>query len=723
MPTINLRHANAFKDEQLDLDHDQHIIRNVSIIQKGPALGHGFEIDDVMLAQVAQKINAQPKGVKSRLTHPGLTECGGKDGIEVTLGRVKNAHVEGDKVRGDLHLGRFAAHSPQGDLRSYLMAIAEDDPDLVGLSIGFDPDQFEEQIVAEPRPESRETDDGNHVVRFGRVKDVIAADVVGDPAANTDGLLARLPEPIRTGITPELLEKWADDLKQLNTGASAATVTPPTPAKEPVMPTPKAPEPAAEPAVQLSTPTPADPPAVQPAADPEPAVDPVQLADEAAKKAATDAQTRITEIQQLAELSGLGNDWAMTMIADPTKTVADAKTAALEAKRNNGASIPHVTGGANLNLSSIGPAIVDAIVLRAGQVKVETPHERAGEFKALSIVDMCRHHLQALGVTNAFSLSRSAVVDLMGPRNFRRKHPQAFELAQSTSDFDNILADVQNKTLLTAYRDGPRSWDKFARRTTAPDFKNINRTSLSEAPTLVSRGEGGEVNYVTLSDGKETYALSEYTGGIKLTRKALINDDLDAFGRIPQLQANACTRKEDDVAYAIITDNANLDNTSRGLFNTTDANHTTSGTALSVASLAVGFNAMFVQKGPKSAAQLELVPKCLLVPSSKKAVADQLINSTVDPALSNSATNPYANSLVVIPSARLQANSATAWYLFADYRDGQIDTIEVAFLEDEPEPVLMQETDFDTDDMKFKVRHVVAAKAIDFRGVYKNDGA
>ena len=721
MPMISLRHANAFRDETLDLDHDNHVIRNVSIIQKGPALGHGFEVDDVMLAQVAQKINAQPKGVKSRLTHPGLTECGGKDGIEVTLGRVKNAHVEGDKVRGDLHLGRFAAHSPQGDLRSYLMAIAEDDPDLVGLSIGFDPDQFEEQVVAEPRPESRETDDGNHVVRFGRVKDVMAADVVGDPAANTDGLLSRLPEPIRTGITPELLEKWADDLKQLNTGASAATVTPPTPAKEPVMPTPKAPEPAAEPAVQLST----DPPAAPAPADPpsDPAVDPVQLAADAADKAAKDAQTHITEIQQLAELSGLGNDWAMKMIADPTKTVADAKTAALEAKRSNSPAIPNVTGGANLNLSSIGPAIVDAIVLRAGQVSIENPHERAGEFKSLSIVDMSRHHLQALGVQNAFSLSRSAVVDLMGPRTFRRKYPRAFELAQSSSDFDNILADVQDKTLLSAYRDGQRSWDKWARRTTAPDFKNINRTSLSEAPSLASRGEGGEVNYVTLSDGKETYALAEYTGGIKLTRKALINDDLDAFGRIPQLQANACTRKEDDVAYAIITANANLDNTSRALFNTTDANDTTSGTALSVASLAVGFNAMFVQKGPKDAAELEIVPKCLLVPSSKKAIADQLITSTVDPAKSNSASNPYLNSLEVIPSARLQADSATKWYLAADYRDGQIDTVEVAFLEDEPEPVLMQETDFDTDDMKFKVRHVVAAKAIDYRGLYRNAGA
>ena len=61
MPMISLRHANAFRDETLDLDHDNHVIRNVSIIQKGPALGHGFEVDDVMLAQVAQKSTHNPK--------------------------------------------------------------------------------------------------------------------------------------------------------------------------------------------------------------------------------------------------------------------------------------------------------------------------------------------------------------------------------------------------------------------------------------------------------------------------------------------------------------------------------------------------------------------------------------------------------------------------------------------------------------------------------------
>ena len=51
-------------------DRDAGILRNVSIITAGPAMGHGFEIDGVMMKQLASGISAKAKGVKSRLTHP-----------------------------------------------------------------------------------------------------------------------------------------------------------------------------------------------------------------------------------------------------------------------------------------------------------------------------------------------------------------------------------------------------------------------------------------------------------------------------------------------------------------------------------------------------------------------------------------------------------------------------------------------------------------------------
>ena len=190
------------------------------------------------------------------------------------------------------------------------------------------------------------------------------------------------------------------------------------------------------------------------------------------------------------------------------------------------------------------------------------------------------------------------------------------------------------------------------------------------------------------------------------------------------LQGAAAKRLEDDVAYAPITtstDGQTMTETGRALFNATDKTKASANAAMTVASLAIGVAAMANQKGPKGEAVLNLTPKFLLVPRAIEAVAAQLIGSVVDPSKSNAAINPFANKLTIVSDARLDTDSATAWYLVAD--PNQIDTIEVCFLADEPMPVLEQETDFDTDGVKFKVRHTVAARAIDFRGFFKNAGA
>ncbi len=61
-----------------------------------------------------------------------------------------------------------------------------------------------------------------------------------------------------------------------------------------------------------------------------------------------------------------------------------------------------------------------------------------------------------------------------------------------------------------------------------------------------------------------------------------------------------------------------------------------------------------------------------------------------------------------------------AWYLSADL--GQIDLIEMAYLQGQEGLYMEQKIDFDTDGIRLKVRMDVEAKAIDWRGFYRNDG-
>ena len=109
----------------------------------------------------------------------------------------------------------------------------------------------------------------------------------------------------------------------------------------------------------------------------------------------------------------------------------------------------------------------------------------------------------------------------------------------STSDFPDILAAVTNKTLRQAYEAYPRTFPLFCRQVLATDFKAMHRVQLGEAPQLLKVGESGEFKRGALGESKESYRIETYGRVIAIARQVLINDDLDAFTRIPAMYGNA----------------------------------------------------------------------------------------------------------------------------------------------------------------------------------------
>lgn len=168
------------------------LIRDVSVITRGEALGHDMWADETFLSQVAAAMNSQPKGIKSRLTHPSLSA----DGTGKFLGRLKGARVDGNQVKSDQHLSRAATRSPDGDLAGYVMDLAEEDPEAFGLSIVFEFDMGEmnrfrdKHMTADGAFLSPDPDNLNNLPHV-RLHKLHAADVVDDPAANPDGLFHR----------------------------------------------------------------------------------------------------------------------------------------------------------------------------------------------------------------------------------------------------------------------------------------------------------------------------------------------------------------------------------------------------------------------------------------------------------------------------------------------------------------------------------------------------
>ena len=167
------------------------VVRGVSIITRGEALGHDLWVDADFLSDTTAAINAKDVGLKARFTHPGLSS----DGLGKFLGKVHDAKTIGNQVFADLHFKESATKTPDGDLASYVMTLAEDAPEDFGISIVFDHDMAASELHRLENIQGQKfvspDEDNKHNYPHARMESLRAADVVDSPAANPDGLFHR----------------------------------------------------------------------------------------------------------------------------------------------------------------------------------------------------------------------------------------------------------------------------------------------------------------------------------------------------------------------------------------------------------------------------------------------------------------------------------------------------------------------------------------------------
>ncbi|MEZ5900966.1 MAG: Mu-like prophage major head subunit gpT family protein [Hyphomicrobiaceae bacterium] len=375
------------------------------------------------------------------------------------------------------------------------------------------------------------------------------------------------------------------------------------------------------------------------------------------------------------------------------------------AKSDETRTFPHVSvplGGRDERITR-RDAVANALLHRYSPTLFPL-EDAARQYRGMTLLELARESLGNAGV-NTRGLSRDEV---------------ATRALHSTSDFPEILSAVTNKTLRQAYDAYPRTFMLFCRQVLATDFKAMHRVQLGEAPQLLEVSESGEFKRGTLGESKESYKVKTYGRVVAITRQVLINDDLDAFTRIPAMYGNSIAQLESDVVWGIITANpAMADGTA--LFHANHKNLAGTGAALAVDAVGAARAAMAKQTGLDKKTVLNVRPAFLIVPASLELKAEQLVAQNLVPAATSSVVPQSIRTLAPISEPRLDANSETAWYLAAS--PNQIDTIEYAYLEGQQGAYIETRNGFDVDGVEIKCRLDFGAKAIDWRGLYKNPGA
>ena len=390
-----------------------------------------------------------------------------------------------------------------------------------------------------------------------------------------------------------------------------------------------------------------------------------------------------------------------TSLNDARKLILDKVAESSEEKR----IFPHVSvpiGGLDEKVTR-REAAVNSLLHRYNPGMFSLS-DAARDYRGMSLLELAREFLQASG-TNVRGLSRDEI---------------ATRALHTTSDFPEILANVTNKTLRQAYEAYPQTFKPFCRQVQTSDFRDITRVQMGEAPQLQKVSESGEFKRGTIGEAKERYRIETYGRVVGITRQVLINDDIDAFTRIPAMYGTAIATLESDVVWGVITANPVMGD-GTALFHNSHKNMSSTGNVLSIASIAEGRTAMAKQTGLDKKTVLNVRPTFMLVPTALELTAEQLIAQNLVPARSGDVVPASIRSLQPISEPRLDAASTTALYLVAN--PAQIDTIEYAYLEGQQGAYIETRNGFDVDGVEIKCRLDFGAKAIDWRGLYKNAGA
>jgi hypothetical protein len=444
-----------------------------------------------------------------------------------------------------------------------------------------------------------------------------------------------------------------------------------------------------------------------------------QAGDDAAVRAAeTASAARAAEITEMCARHGV-SQLAAGLIRGGN-SVDQARAAVLDelARADAGAG-----GHRNVRIQTVSDetdrrrnAIGDAIALRANpNASFRSDAERVGaarQYRGMTLMDMARESIEIAG-GSARGLSRReiAVMAMNLDRDMQGRSGM-----MSTSDFPQILAGTVNRTLRAAYELQARTFTGWARESTAPDFREVARTQLSESAAFKQINPGGEYKTITFGESAEKYSLGKWGGIVALTWENIINDDLGAFDRIPLALAAEAAAIEGDIVYGILTGAAAMSD-GLALFDAGHNNLAGAAGAITDLTLGDGRAAMRKQVGLKGRV-LNLTPSFLIVGPDNETAANKYTSASFVAAKASDINPNFNTSLEVVVDPRIQGK---AWHLAAT--PALVDTIEYAYLEGEQGLFTETRQGFEVDGLQIKARHVFGAKAIDWRGMYKNAGA
>lgn len=236
--------------------------------------------------------------------------------------------------------------------------------------------------------------------------------------------------------------------------------------------------------------------------------------------------------------------------------------------------------------------------------------------------------------------------------------------AHTTSDFPELLTGTGNRVLLEAFEAARSPLIQLGRTATAPDFRSLNRLRVSELGALQALGgENSELQNISRSETKDSYAIESFGGIFSLSFAAMTNDDLSAFNDFARVAAQAVAQYQKGVIVDLIEGNPNSED-GNALFSAAHGNILApsgifEGTDLSP--LAEARYKMRTQTGLDGVTKLNLTPRFLVVGAALETDAQKAMSLVY--AANASDVNAHSDTMEIMVESGLEDAN---WFVFAD---------------------------------------------------------
>lgn len=406
---------------------------------------------------------------------------------------------------------------------------------------------------------------------------------------------------------------------------------------------------------------------------------------------------RVAEIRRSVRAAGLDGSLADQLEQDGTP-IEDARKLIIDSLAERQAQAPtrthvQVMADEGQKRSECMTATLEA---RCG---IRDWDDQARAFGHSSLLDMAKDSLVRSGV----SLSGMSKSEIAG----RAMH--------STSDFPLLLSNIARKSLASAYAAEEQTFRPLARQRNMPDFKPVYELEIAGQITPEPLLEGGEYKAATVQEQQSSWRIYTYGKKIAVTRQLIINDDLDALSRIPQMIGRGMSLFESNEVWKLITSNAAMSYDNKALFHNDHKNQGSG--AIGVTGISDARKALRTQKDI-AGNRINLRPRYLVIPTALETAAQTFL-SPIQPT-KNSDVNIFTGSMSLIVEPRLDDASEQVYYVTASPE--QIDMIAFGYLDGEAGPQVETVNERDPDGTVIYARLDFGCTLLNHRGFYKSTG-